>query len=66
MRDKPKGGMTLKSKQKPKNDSASKMSKDLESSGEYKRGVNPKKVKNDTASKMSKDLSEKGEYRRKK
>lgn len=63
MRDKPKGGMSQKSK---KNDSASKMSKDLESSGEYKRGVNPKKVKNDSASKMSRDLSEKGEYKRKK
>ncbi len=49
---------------KGKNESASKMSKDLNSSGEYKRGVNPKKVKNDTSSKMSKDLSEKGEYKK--
>ena len=51
---------------KGKNESASKMNRDLNSSGEYKRGVNPKKVKNDSASKMSKDLSEKGEYKRKK
>jgi hypothetical protein len=49
---------------KIKNDSASKMSRDLKSAGEYKRGVNPKKVKNDSASKMSRDLSEKGEYKR--
>jgi hypothetical protein len=51
---------------KVKNDSASKMNRDLASVGEYKRGVNPKKVKNDTAAKMSKDLEQKGEYKRKK